>query len=78
MILCDTNILVEFYKSAPEIIQEFHHIGQDKLSIRAITQAEFYFGAINKEGLKKIRKHLGFLNILSLDIEISDKFIQLN
>ena len=71
MVLCDTNILVEFYKNTPGIIQEFNHIRQDQLAIIVITQAELYFGAVNKAELKRIRKHLGLLNIFSLDIGIS-------
>ena len=77
MILCDTDILVEFYKNAPEVIQELHHIGQDQLDISTITQAELYFGAINKEELSKIKKHLAIINTLALDIIVSHKFIQL-
>lgn len=77
MILCDTNILVEFYKNSPEVIQELRYLGQDNLAISTITQAELYFGAINKAELKKIKRHLSLLNILPLDIAISNQFIQL-
>jgi len=77
MILCDTNILVDFYKNVPEVIRELHHIGQNQLAISTITQTELHFGAINKVELKKIKQHLALLNILPLEIEISQKFIQL-
>lgn len=29
MILCDTNILIEFYKNNVSIVQELGHIGRD-------------------------------------------------
>jgi predicted nucleic acid-binding protein len=77
MILCDTNILVDFYKNASEVVQELRHIGQNQLTISAITQAELYFGAINKAELRKIQKHLSLINILPLDSTISTKFIEL-
>ena len=61
MILCDTDILVEFYKNTPHIIKELRFIGQERLAISVITQGELYFGALNKTELKKIKYHLGLL-----------------
>lgn len=40
MILCDTNILIEFYKNTSQIVDELRYIGQEKLAISAITNAE--------------------------------------
>ena len=77
MILCDTNILVEFYKNNPEVIQELHYLGQAQIAISVITQAELYFGAINKVELNRIKKHLTLINTFPLDIIISNQFIQL-
>ena len=77
MILCDTNILIEFYKDTPTIVNELRHIGQRQLSISSITQAELYYGAINKDELKKIKQHLALLSLFSLDVEISRVFILL-
>lgn len=62
MILCDTNILIEFYKNTPQIVQELHHIGPNQLAVSPITQAELYFGALNKAELKKIKQHLSLLS----------------
>ena len=42
MILCDTNILIEFYKNNSQIISELRYIGLNKLAVSAITQAELY------------------------------------
>jgi predicted nucleic acid-binding protein len=77
MILCDTNILIEFYKNNPKIVQELRQIGQDQLAISSITQAELYFGALNKGELKKIKQHLSLLSQLPLDVSISNLFLQL-
>jgi predicted nucleic acid-binding protein len=77
MILCDTNILIEFYKNNPQIVQELRHIGQSQLAISVVTQAELYFGALNKAELRKIKQHLSLLHLLPIDVPISGQFLQL-
>ena len=62
MILCDTNILIEFYKNNLPLVQELRHIGSDQLAMSAITQAELYFGALNKTELRTIKRHLSILH----------------
>ena len=47
MILCDTNILIEFLKNNPQVTAELQTIGQSNLAISVITQAELYWGAFN-------------------------------
>lgn len=77
MILCDTNILVEFYKNNSNVVQELRLIGLNNLAISVITQAELYYGALNKNELNKIKKHLALLNLYTLDANISNQFINL-
>ncbi len=77
MILCDTNILVEFYKNNARVIHELRSIGFNQLAISTITQAELYYGAINKIELNKIKKNLKLLHILSVDVMVSTQFIEL-
>ena len=77
MILCDTNILIEFYKNNPQIVQELRQIGQSQLAVSPITQAELYFGALNKVELKKIKQHLSLLSQFPLDVSVSAIFLQL-
>lgn len=77
MILCDTNILVEFYKNNTNVIQEFRKIGYRHLAICPITKGELYFGALNKEELSKIKKHTALLQEVPLDFLISKKFLAL-
>jgi len=48
MILCDTDILIEFYKNNPKVLNELRRIGQVRLAISVVTQAELCFGALNK------------------------------
>lgn len=77
MILCDTNILIEFYKNNPKIVQELRQIGQNQLVVSPITHAELYFGALNKTELKKIKQHLSLLSQVPLEASISKTFLQL-
>lgn len=77
MILCDTNILIEFYKNNPQIVQELRQIGPSQLAISPITQAELYFGALNTTELNKIKQHLAVLIQFPLDISVSSIFLQL-
>ena len=75
MILCDTNILIEFYKNNPIIISQLRSIGLNQLAISSISQAELYYGAINKIELQKIKQHLKLLNILAVDEKVSYKLL---
>jgi tRNA(fMet)-specific endonuclease VapC len=77
MILCDTNILIEFYKGNPTIVEALRQIGVSNLAISVITQAELYYGALNKAELLKIQKHLNLLHNLPIDPPVSTQFIQL-
>ncbi len=77
MILCDTNILIEFYKGRQQVLETLKHIGQSNLAISVITQAELYFGALNKSELKMIRDHLSAISRIPLDIAVSNKFLLL-
>lgn len=75
MILCDTNVIIEFYKNNKQIVRELRIIGQSNIAVSAITQAELYFGSLNKTELRKIRKHLTSIRVFPLDTSISRKFL---
>jgi predicted nucleic acid-binding protein len=77
MILCDTNILIEFYKNNPQVTQELRQLGLNQLAISVITQAELYYGAFNKAELNSIKKHLSSLHILPINSSTSTEFLQL-
>ncbi|WP_228019702.1 type II toxin-antitoxin system VapC family toxin [Sphaerospermopsis sp. LEGE 08334] len=77
MILCDTNIIIEFYKNNSQVISELSFLGINQLAISSITQAELYYGAINNVELRKIKNHLKLLHIIPIDVMISTQFITL-
>jgi tRNA(fMet)-specific endonuclease VapC len=77
VILCDTNILIEFYKNNAAIVQELRAIGSEAVAVSVITQAELYFGALNKPELFRIRRHLALVRRYPLDTAVSERFIEL-
>jgi len=77
MILCDTNILIEFYKGNEKIANALRNIGISNLAVSIITTGELYFGARDKHELKEIQTQLSLINQLSLDSETSQLFLSL-
>lgn len=74
LILCDTNIIIEFLKNNQDIIQKIKQIGEESIYISTITAAELYFGALNKAELNIIRKRLEKLIHIPVNEKISDIF----
>src|SRR5574341_1011335 len=77
MILCDTNILIEFYKGNSAIIDELHEIGLPNLAVSVITTGELFYRARDKPELAKMQKHLTLMKQIPLDQDISDRFLTL-
>lgn len=77
MILCDTNILIEFYKDNDEVTDVLRKIGVPNLAVSVVTVGELYFGARDKRELVKIKKHLANLTQVSIDDEVSNIFLEL-
>lgn len=77
MILCDTNILIEFYKGAPAILESLRTIELPNLAISVITAGELYYGAKDRRELRKIKAHLSLLHQIAIDEEISAIFLDL-
>ena len=77
MILCDTNILIEFYKANPSVIQTLQHIGSVNIAVSVITKAELFYGARDKQELIKIKRHLSLRHCYGLNDAISTLFIEL-
>jgi len=75
MILCDSNILIEFFKSNIKVTQELRQIGEDQLALSVVTQAELYFGALNRAELRTIKRHLSALTFCPIDVAISNRFV---
>jgi predicted nucleic acid-binding protein len=77
MILCDTNILIEFYKANPTVIQTLQRMGSANIGVSVITKAELFYGARDKQELAKIERHVALCHCYGLNIAISALFIEL-
>jgi len=76
MILCDTDVIIEFYKNNPAIISDLKKIGQEKIAISTITAGELIYGALNKKELNRIKKDIDNLNVIDIDKNICEVFLE--
>lgn len=74
IILCDTNIIIEFLKEKIEVVENITVLGNDSIYISSITAGELYFGALNKSELNMIRKKINSLVLIPIIEPISNIF----
>ena len=74
LVLCDTNIIIEFYKENPRVIKNLHDIGQQNIAVSIVTSGELLYGALNKKELSQIKSDLEHLQIIHLTPEIGECF----
>ena len=74
LVLCDTNIIIEFYKNNPSIVKSLQGIGQQNITVSTITAGELLYGALNKKELNRIKSDLEHLKTLHLTHEICECF----
>ncbi len=77
MILCDTNILIEFYKGRTEVVETLGRLGVSDLAVSVVTVGELYYGALDRRELRKLRENISLLHQIPIDAEISEIFIEL-
>lgn len=77
IVLCDTDVMIEFYRGNPEIVSELKRIGQENIAISYITAGELIYGALNKRELAKIKKDIAHLILLNIDNKTCEVFIKL-
>lgn len=77
MILCDTNILIEFYRDNPDVVSAMRGIGLSNLAVSVVTVGELYYGARDHRELTKLKKHLASLNQIAVDEETSETALSL-
>jgi len=77
LVLCDTNILIEFYKGNQEILKNLESIGQENIAVSIVTVGELLFGALNKKELKQINKDLSHLHTFNVSDSTGEVFIKL-
>ena len=77
LVLCDTNILIEFYKENQEILKNLESISQENIAVSIITVGELLFGALNKKELKQINKDLSHLHNFNISDSVGEVFTRL-
>lgn len=77
LVLCDTNIIIEFYKQNHSIVDSLKVIGQDRIAVSIVTSGELIYGALNKRELSRIKKDLSHLKVLDIGYQICDQFTEL-
>ena len=76
LILCDTNIIVDYFREDLTIRKELDHISFDRLAISAVTEAELYQGMYKKE-TRATKELINKFSIIHIDKYISQRFTQL-
>lgn len=77
IVLCDTNILIEYYKDNAVVLQQLKQIGANNIAVSVITKAELFYGAKDKQELLRLERHLSFCHCYQLDTQISLLFSEL-
>lgn len=74
IVLCDTDVIIEFYRNNSDIVSELKAIGIQNIAVSIVTAGELIFGALNKKELNQIKKDLANLDILEIDRKTCDVF----
>ncbi len=77
LVLCDTNIIIEFYKANVTILESLRQIRQECIVLSIVTSGELMYGALNKKELKKITQDLSNLKVLHIDKHTCEVFVEL-
>ena len=77
MILCDTDVIIEFLKGNKKTEKELKKIKLENIALSIITLMEIYYGALNKKELEQIKRVMGNFIILKINEKISDIAVSL-
>jgi predicted nucleic acid-binding protein len=71
MIICDTNIFIEFLRKNHSICSEIYKIGYENIVVSDVVKAEMFFGARDKVDLQNITRFLDLFSDLTIQPEIA-------
>ena len=77
LVLCDTDVIIEFYRNSPIIVQKLRKIGQYNIAISIITAGELIYGSLNKKELTQIKKDIKNLILIEIDKKSCEIFLDL-
>lgn len=76
LILCDSNILFDYFRGIPTMLRELNDLGFERLSISVFSEAEMYAGMRTSEKRATVET-INKFNIIELDAEISRQLARL-
>jgi predicted nucleic acid-binding protein len=76
IVLCDSNVLFEYFRGTPVMLQELDELGFSRLALSVISEAEMYVGMRRTER-RKTTETINKFNIIGLDAEISRTLLRL-
>ena len=76
MILCDTNIFIDYFHEEGQIVRELDYLGFNRLAMSVVSVAEIYFG-MRKRETSDTRTLISKFNHLHIDKETSKLFVQM-
>lgn len=77
LIVFDTNILIEWLKDKPEIIDIIEKIPHEKIAITSITYKEIIVGSRDKKEQAALKKFLDQFSLIHVDEEASKLSVEL-
>lgn len=77
MILCDTDVIIEYMKGNEVVKKEIVEIGINNIAVSSVSLMELFYGALNKRELNQIKKALNNFKIIHVDTGISNKAVEL-
>jgi predicted nucleic acid-binding protein len=77
MVLCDTNILINYFNGNVETSEKLEQIGFENVLLSSVTVMELIQGMTTKLELNQMKKILKYYDVLHFDQEISEKAILL-
>lgn len=77
IVLCDTDVIIDFYKNKATIVAELKNIGQPNIAISVVTAAELIYGAFNKRELQQIQKDIAHLQLIQINDKIGALLLDL-
>ena len=77
VVLCDTNILIDYFKGDGDTASQLERLGRQRIAISIITASELVYGAINKRELQQLTRRLAAIKILPINREVSFRHLEL-
>jgi len=74
LVLCDTDVLIEFFKGNDQVVSELSGIGGSKICYSVITFGEIYFGLRDKQERAKIASYLKAITQVGIDEGVCQVF----